>query len=268
MGSHVKRWITAIVALPILFSIIYFGNEAVFTIFITAIILGAIVEYNRMMFPGDASWVRWQNLLAGLIIALAAASGDPNVLLGSVTLSILAIFSLHLLRIKEPSFDLHPVGTLVLGVMYISLPLSTFILLRRCEEGIMWIFFVLVIAFSGDVAAYYAGRLFGKKKLFPLVSPGKTVEGTLGLFVGSTLGAVVFAHFFLPLIPLGHAAIMGCVGGILGQVGDLCESVIKRFAGVKDSGSFLVGHGGLLDRLDCLIFITPFVYYYRLSFAP
>ena len=151
---------------------------------------------------------------------------------------------------------------MVLGFMYIPLMMSHFILIRRLDQGVLWIFFLLVLAFSGDVTAYYVGKNFGKKKLLPLVSPNKTVEGTVGLFVGSTAGCVLFQQIFFPALPLKHAAAMGFFGSVLGQLGDLCESAMKRASGVKDSGVILPGHGGILDRLDCLIFIAPFVYYY------
>jgi phosphatidate cytidylyltransferase len=95
------------------------------------------------------------------------------------------------------------------------------------------------------------------------VSPGKTVEGTIGLVVGSIAGCVLFATLFLPGVEAAHAVVLGFVGSIVGQLGDLSESVLKRSAGVKDSGTLLPGHGGILDRLDCLLFIAPFVYYYR-----
>ncbi len=126
-----------------------------------------------------------------------------------------------------------------------------------------WIFFILVLAFSGDIAAYYVGSRMGKRKLLPKVSPGKTVEGTIGLVVVSIAGCLLFRQLFFPLLSVPHAVILGLVGSIAGQLGDLCESALKRAAGVKDSGVMLPGHGGILDRLDCLMFITPFMYYYR-----
>jgi phosphatidate cytidylyltransferase len=97
----------------------------------------------------------------------------------------------------------------------------------------------------------------------PHVSPGKTVEGLLGLAVGSVVGCLVYRYFLLPEIPAGHIVMLGLAGGIIGQLGDLFESLIKRASGAKDSGEILPGHGGILDRLDCLLFIVPFVYYYR-----
>jgi len=135
--------------------------------------------------------------------------------------------------------------------------------IRRTPSGKLWIFFILVLAFCGDIAAYYVGRAFGKRRLLPQVSPGKTVEGTIGLVVGSMAGCALFTYLFLPSVPVAHAVILGLVGSVIGQLGDLSESALKRSAGVKDSGTLLPGHGGILDRLDCLMFITPFVYYYR-----
>jgi len=147
--------------------------------------------------------------------------------------------------------------------MYIPLLMSHFILIRQTSSGVLWIFFILVLAFSGDIAAYYVGRRMGKKKLLPGVSPGKTVEGTIGLVAGSIAGCLLFRQLFFPLLSVPHAVILGLVGSIIGQLGDLSESALKRSAGVKDSGVILPGHGGILDRLDCLMFITPFVYYYQ-----
>jgi phosphatidate cytidylyltransferase len=154
------------------------------------------------------------------------------------------------------------------GVFYVPLTLSHFIWLRRGDEGVIWIFFVIVLAFAGDVAAFYVGRTFGRRKLLPLVSSGKTVAGILGLVAGSTIACLVYAYWFMPGLSWRHAAFLGCVGSILGQLGDLCESVMKRASGVKDSGTMLPGHGGILDRLDCLIFIVPFVYYYKQAIVP
>ena len=142
--------------------------------------------------------------------------------------------------------------------------MSYFIALRMLDKGVLWIFFVLVLAFAGDIAALYVGKSFGKHKLSPLVSPGKTVEGLAGLILGSTAASLIFGYYLLPGIPLMKIAILAFMAGIIGQLGDICESAIKRTYGLKDASSILPGHGGILDRLDCLLFIVPFVYYYRI----
>jgi phosphatidate cytidylyltransferase len=264
MTPHIKRWISGVIAVPILFAIIFYGSEVVFSAFIIIVILGAVIEYNRMVFNGGFVPEKLQALIIAILVPLAAFSGDLRIALAVIAFSMIAVFSLSLLSINGQSIDTVSVGKLVFGFIYIPFMLSHFILLRHSADGIMWIFFILVLAFSGDIAAFYVGRSIGKRKLMPLVSPGKTVEGTVGLLIGSVIGCVLFQQFFIPRLPVFHAAALGLSGGAMGQLGDLCESVIKRTCGVKDSGSLVLGHGGLLDRLDCLIFIAPYVYYYRL----
>jgi len=264
MSSHVKRWITGVAGAAILFALIVYGPPALFDAVLIVLILIGVTEYSRMVFSPADSWERTEVLAISLLIPFAFIVGDTAVVLAIVTLSVLGVFSLYLLRIKDQEFQIIPVMKVVFGFLYLPLTLSHFILIRHGDRGVLWIFFILVLAFSGDITAFYVGRTWGKKKLLPFVSPGKTEEGMIGLIAGSTICCIVYQQLFLPNLPVVHAAILGFVGSIIGQLGDLCESAIKRASGVKDSGVILPGHGGLLDRLDCLIFITPFVYYYRL----
>lgn len=264
MTSHLKRWLTAIVALPLLFSIILYGSATLFSILIIVVILIGVYEYHHIVFGMAHRWEKIEGMVIGLLIPLAASCGNLQLLLALLSFSVLVVYFTYLLRIRSEHFDILPVCKMVLGFMYIPLMMSYFILIRRLDQGVLWIFFLLVLAFSGDVAAYYVGKNFGRRKLLPLVSPNKTVEGTVALIVCSTIGCVVFQQIFFPSLPVGHAVILGFTGSIMGQLGDLCESAMKRATGVKDSGVLLPGHGGILDRLDCLIYIAPYVYYYRL----
>ena len=262
MTSHLKRWLTAIIAVPLLLAIIFYGSDAVFSATIIIVILAGVGEYHQIVFGPGHLWEKAETLFIGFLIPLAVYLGDMRLLLALLSFSVLLVFFTYLLRIHEENFDILPVGKLILGFMYVPLMMSYFILIRRFDQGILWIIFLLVLAFSGDVAAYYVGRNFGKRKLLPLVSPNKTVEGTVGLFIGSVAGCVIFQQIFFPSLPVVHAVALGFFGSVIGQLGDLCESAMKRASGVKDSGVILPGHGGILDRLDCLIFIAPFVYYY------
>ena len=263
MNPHMKRWATGVIAVPVLIGIIAFGSEGMFTLLITFATLVGMAEYNRMVF-GTGFWrEKVETLVVALLILIAAAAGDRVLLTAILSFAIMVILMLNLLRIDEEGLDMIRVGKVIMGIMYIPLLMSHFILIRQTPTGILWIYFILVLAFSGDIAAYYVGRRMGKKKLLPKVSPGKTVEGTIGLVVGSIAGCLLFRQLFFPLLSVPHAVILGLVGSIAGQLGDLCESALKRAAGVKDSGVMLPGHGGILDRLDCLMFITPFVYYYQ-----
>ncbi|MDD5167870.1 MAG: phosphatidate cytidylyltransferase [Syntrophales bacterium] len=263
MNAHAQRWLTAIAAVPALFAIVYFGSAIVFSALILLVIVAGIFEYNALAFGGTCRFEKIEGLVLAFLIPIVFYLGSAPDVLGLLSLAFLMIFFLYIPRISREPFDLLPVMKVVFGFMYVPLMMSHLIWLRQADNGILWIFFVIVLAFSGDVAAFYIGRTFGKKKLLPMVSAGKSVEGTIALVAGSTVCCVIYSILFLPALPAAHAAALGFVGSVLGQLGDLCESVIKRAAGVKDSGVILPGHGGILDRLDCLIFIGPFTYYYK-----
>lgn len=151
------------------------------------------------------------------------------------------------------------------GLMYVPLLASVWPLLKSDlpGSGAAWLAVTLCIAFFTDAVAYFAGRAFGRTPLYPAVSPKKTVEGSLGGIFGGVLATVgVGSLWVLPELPISYAVIVGVVGSLLGQMGDLVESMVKRTYGVKDSGWILPGHGGLLDRIDSLIFVAPFVYWF------
>jgi phosphatidate cytidylyltransferase len=264
ISSHLKRWITGIIAVPILFLLVIYGSDLVFTLFVAAVSLGGILEYNRLVFDERSRWEKVQTMLFAVLLPLAAYFKDTHLMLGVVTIGVLVFLVCYLLcKAWGGNFDLSYPAKVLLGTLYIPLLLSHIILLRNGEKGVYWVFLIIVIAFAGDVAAFYIGRTFGRRKLAPRVSPGKTVEGIFGLLAGSVLGCVIYQHFVFPQVPLVHAVMMGFIGSLIGQMGDLIESTIKRSSGVKDSGMILPGHGGILDRIDCLLFIIPFVYYYK-----
>jgi phosphatidate cytidylyltransferase len=152
--------------------------------------------------------------------------------------------------------------------MLVAFPLSYAVRLHGWPfQGPPLLLFALVITWVGDSTAYFAGRAIGKHALAPHLSPKKTWEGTVASFVGSLIVAVVFARFMT--VPLPHLLGMAAVGNVAGQVGDLLESAYKRSAGIKDSGSLLPGHGGVLDRIDALVLAIPVVWYYWvLIYAP
>ncbi len=263
MSPHLQRWITGVVAVPALFCLVYFGAESVFAILILLAALAGVYEYGAIVFGAGRRREKAELFFFGGIILLAAVAGEREYLLAVLTLSVLGVFVLELLSARERPFDMEATAKTVLGLVYVPLLMSHFIFLRQEEQGVLWIFFVLMLAFSGDIAAFYVGRKFGRRKLLPSVSPGKTVEGILGLVAGSLAGCLLFRELFFPALPVLHVSVLAVAGGVVGQLGDLSESAIKRSAGVKDSGVILPGHGGILDRLDCLLFLVPFVYYYQ-----
>jgi len=263
MTPHMKRWLTGVVAVPILFGIIAFGGEIIFSILIILASMMGMQEYNRISFGQGFLLEKMETLIIALFILLTAFFGNLPLLLTGLIFSVMVVLIMNLLRVRKTGPDMTRAARVILGILYIPLLMAHFILIRNTASGVLWVFFILVLAFSGDIAAFYIGRRFGKRKLLPEVSPGKTVEGTMGLVGGSIAGCILFRFFFFPEMPVVHAVLLGLVGSIAGQLGDLCESALKREGGVKDSGTLLPGHGGILDRLDCLMFITPFVYHYQ-----
>jgi phosphatidate cytidylyltransferase len=263
-NSLLKRWTTGLLLAPILVLVIVFGSKDIFAALVIFFILGGVWEYNHMVFGNGFVKEKIEGLIFAVIIPLVVLFGNSQHLLAVLAFSVLIVFILFVLSIKESKFDVLSVAKVIFGMMYIPFLMSYFISLRMMDKGIEWIFFILFLAFIGDIFALYAGKYFGKHKLVPLVSPGKTVEGFAGLVVGSTSACLIFSYYFLPEIPLTQIVILAFTGSIIGQLGDICESAIKRNFGLKDAGSILPGHGGILDRLDCLIFIAPFVYYYRI----
>lgn len=261
MGSHVKRWITGIVAVPLIILLVL-GPRYVFSMFIAILIVGAVYEYNSMVFKKGFFTEKVEGVAIGVLIPLSAFLGGLQLMFAVVTFSFITVFLVFLYRLQGSDFDLMAPIKVVFGFMYIPLTISYIIATRSLDNGTMWVFILIVIAFSSDISAFYTGRTWGKRELMPAVSAGKTVEGAIGSIVGSILGCLLFKILFFKELPIFHTIVIASMGNILGQLGDLCESAIKRVSSVKDSGSLLPGHGGILDRLDSFTFIIPFVYYY------
>jgi len=133
--------------------------------------------------------------------------------------------------------------------------------------GAQWVFFLLMTVWAGDTCAYFVGTLIGKHRLYPQISPKKTVEGLLGGLAGSMVVAGLLRVLFLKNLPWSHTPILASSILLLGQIGDLGESMIKRAVNAKDSSGLIPGHGGVLDRLDSFLFSAPFLYYYVLYFS-
>jgi phosphatidate cytidylyltransferase len=188
----------------------------------------------------------------GYLVALPAATVGP------------ALY--YLFRFRELEAALSRMALTAFGIVYSGVLFSFLAFLKRDggEHGGDWVYVVLMTAWFGDTGAYFAGRFLGKRKLYPAISPGKTWAGAVGGLAGS-FGAAALAHlWFFPELSWGHGAVITIVGGALGQCGDLVESMIKRARKVKDSGTLLPGHGGMLDRVDAVLFIAPWVYLYSL----
>jgi phosphatidate cytidylyltransferase len=176
--------------------------------------------------------------------------------------AVITVLSIPLL-VEVPLLDSLRQGAIVLtGMLYVGLTLSYLVLVRLLPEGELLLFFLLLVTWAADTAAYYVGTLYGQRALAPRISPKKTVEGLAGGLVGATLVAYAARWTFVPEFSNIDTLVLALFLTLAGLWGDLVESAIKRGVGVKDSGDLLPGHGGMLDRLDSLLFTAPAFYYY------
>ena len=254
------RLLTAVVALPPLIWLICSAPPWLFSgvvLFCTAL---GLYEYFSLLHP-RFSFALFFGLTWGMAVAIALLF-LPASALGAVLVAGLFCSFLLSLRNPLPIQGVRSVSDSLLGVSYVGFLTPHLALVRAASDGIGWTLFVFVVAMLGDTTGYLAGRTWGRHKLIPHISPGKTVEGSVGSFVGNLVGAGIVWSWFFPQRSLTELLVLGFVAGGLAQVGDLYESAIKRAFGAKDSGHLLPGHGGILDRLDSLLFPVVFIYYY------
>lgn len=220
-----------------------------------------MTEYYRMALPSR----RLEGYVAaflGVFIPLAAVWQTPAAMIASIVVPALLLSLLVLFRFTDINVAATEAAFLLFGLLYVPVLLSHLVLLRGTLHGTSWIFLLLVIVMSGDTGAFYVGSAIGKRKLYPSVSPKKSVEGAIGGLVGSIAGAFIAKATFFPELTAIDCIATAAILGILGPLGDLFESLLKRSFGVKDSGNIVYGHGGILDRLDSVLFAAPAAYYY------
>lgn len=256
------REITSFALAPFAIWIIGWSHEYVFNAVIAIIAVLAMLEFINL---GKAKGYHIAPVLCivvMLIIIAAFIFDDLSVELGMFT-ALLVIPAWYVLRNRAIEDSLPSSAVAVLATTYVGLLGGSLIRLRHdFPEGWKLIFFLLLVVWLGDSGAYYFGKAFGKHKLSPVISPKKTVEGMIGGFGVSIVTAIVIHFTFFPAFPLLHAIIAGVILSFCGVVGDLAESMWKRSAAVKDSGTILPGHGGFLDRFDSILFTAPILYCY------
>jgi phosphatidate cytidylyltransferase len=230
----------------------------------TATAIGAI-ELFGMTHSGDRlAQVIAIALTEGVFAVIWFLGSDPRALLATMMLLPIAGTLLALLRLGEMKTAALRLMASVFGPLYLGAGMATLALLKRDggSDGPFFVLLSLMLSWLSDTGAYFAGRAFGKHKLYEAVSPKKTVEGALGGLGGSTAGALLASFVYLKSLPVLHAIAFGIIGGALGQLGDLGESLLKRSVGVKDSGGIVPGHGGILDRVDALLVTSTLSYLY------
>jgi len=260
-GNLKARIGTAAVGLPLLAGLVAWGPPWLFSTIFFLLTVAALREFFAMICPDAPGQQAWGMLFGSAIgfTVLVVPSSSSTLWLSIILIILFA----NAARSGGSLGDrLNRLGWTLLGGFYIGFLVPQLALLFELKDGRAWVAFVFLVVMAGDTSAYFIGRHFGTRKLAPVLSPGKTVEGSIAYVIGSvligTLAAVLLA---LPVTSF-EVALLALIMSLLGQIGDLFESLIKRAFAVKDSGELLPGHGGVLDRLDSLIFPVVFANFY------
>ena len=283
-----RRILTAVVCLPILWAIIKLTSPLVWFLLVAVIVFLACWELLSLLKAGGHRVYRLTGILGGLAVLIPFANPDIDTALPVVAAGAVAII-LGAVVARDFADAVDGALCTVFCVGFVGLSIGYQIALRSMSYGsgveggnwlgavpLEWRFgtgpgdalgqdllvLLFFVVWMGDSAAYFFGRTFGRTKLAPRVSPRKTVEGAVAGVAASAVAGWIASQWFFQRLPPGHAVAIGIVLGMAGIVGDLTESVIKRAANVKDSASVLPGHGGILDRVDSLLLAAPALYYY------
>jgi phosphatidate cytidylyltransferase len=258
-GFNWKRIAVAVFALPILFAYLYYLSPMpYFLAFLTVVCVVAMSEFYKMY--GLRSRLSVPGMLVGAAIFYLICI-HPGYFIEGVFLGFFALLILRLFDDRTPEGSMSELGPLGVGFLYIAGFLS-FQWSLRITAGVEYIFILYASVWIADSLAYYIGKYLGKHKLYPSVSPNKTMEGAFGSLLGGAIGAVLMAKVFnIQGLSVSGAALIGVALGIATLLGDLVESMFKRDAGVKDSGSIIPGHGGVLDKIDGFLVAGPTLYF-------
>jgi phosphatidate cytidylyltransferase len=259
------RLLTAAVAIPLLIWLVLGSTPWVFAGVILAITAVGLGECATMALP-DHRGARLLAIVAGLAFAAAVVSGR-SAALGAVLFATVAGGLALSLFDEDMAGAIARFANALVVALYAGFLLPHVVSLRMLPGGASWVFFAIACAMGGDTGGYFAGRYAGRTKLMPRVSPNKTVEGALGALVGSlALGVFAWAVLPPPGSRLEQLLFLALAMGVLAQLGDMIESLLKRAYGAKDSGWVIPGHGGVLDRIDSLV--LPFVFAYYVNAGP
>ncbi|MFQ5872846.1 MAG: phosphatidate cytidylyltransferase [Dehalococcoidia bacterium] len=259
-GRLEQRVLTALVAVPTLFALIWFG-EPWFSMLVAVVAILGLGEFYVLV---SHRWPRPFFLLGVLWTVIFLLNAH---FAGTDTMALVAaaaiVLSLLLFPIRRRwREDVIPWAWTMVGVFLFGWTLSYFVLLREMEFGREWVLLVLFTVFAADTGAYFIGRAIGRHRLAPRLSPGKTWEGTIGGLAGALLVAYLITYSMDVPISVAQALGLGALVAVLSPIGDLSESALKRTVGEKEAGWLVPGHGGVLDRLDSIVFTVVVVYYY------
>jgi phosphatidate cytidylyltransferase len=262
MGKIEKRkvWMALIMVPPVLL-LIALGPPAILHLMVFLATFLGLREYYRLVLP-HSKWIeRVMGIGLGLILSIIISLGDMKEISSFFVLILLILSILFMATSQDLSSTISKIGTALFGILYIGFLLAYVSLIRNMANGRLWVLFLIFVVWAGDVFALLSGSFLGRHKLYPKISPNKTYEGLGGAIVGSIIVALTFSMLFIPHLAKGTCILLAIGIGILGQSGDFTESMLKRSAQVKDSGTLIPGHGGMLDRLDSFLFSAPFLHF-------
>jgi phosphatidate cytidylyltransferase len=274
-AEAMKRVLTALVLIPLVLLLVFKGNFLFVSIFSAAVAELAAWEFLGM---ADATGAKTPRVL--VLVAIAVLFATPLLLPNDVSGAVLGALSLLLFIVcsfRAPLPRVLPdTAYSVFCLMYVGATLTTLPLISAMQNGPALLLFLFFVVWSGDIAALYVGRSIGRHKLAPSISPNKTWEGSVGSILGSVLVGVGLVFLSIQLSrrgmdwiaypgQLGRWIFLAVLLNLAAQIGDLVESAVKRGAGVKDSGTLLPGHGGMLDRIDALLLAAPVLWYAQLA---
>jgi phosphatidate cytidylyltransferase len=221
----------------------------------------ALYEFYRLCFSDRShSWLMGIGLTG--FAALILGTHRPDIIVPTLLATLVGIISVPLLSRSPLEQSLRDGAMTMFGVLYLGLTLGALSMTRLLPLGEWLIFFLLLVTWASDTGAYVVGTLYGRHRLAPTISPKKTIEGLVGGLIGAIMVAYAARWWFLPELSGLDCLVLATLLTITGLWGDLTESAMKRSVGIKDSGGILPGHGGMLDRLDSLLFSAPAFYYY------
>ena len=260
--DHGKRVLTALVVAFLLLICLFWGGPVIFALLVWAVFSLGNKELLHLLYEKPAGFDLLFFWLIGTLAICGAYFRGMEGLFMALILGSLFSFLHWIPSFPKQNRFFEFMGKQIVSLWYLPLFFPFFVLIRADAQGISWIFFLLAVNAAGDIGAFYVGRNLGRHKLAPMISPQKTIEGSIGglaanILVTWILKETLFTRYsWLPMVSLGLTI------GIVSQVGDLLESMFKRTARVKDSGSILPGHGGFLDRVDSLLLPAPIVYFF------
>jgi len=256
-GGWGRRVLSAALLLPLFVTALVWGPPWVFGALVLGVGALGQWEFTRMFRRAGVEAFPVLGLVGGVLVSGSFFARDALPL--ALTAAILMVMAGALWLGRAVAWE--PAGATVLGICYVNVLIGHAIWLRALPEGVEWILFLVGVTWAGETAAYAVGSAMGRHPLVPRISPRKTVEGAAAQLGAATLAAVVVHRLLLPERPAVEAPILGLLLGVVGQVGDLVESLLKRSVRAKDSGVVIPGHGGVLDRIDGLLFCAPVLFY-------